>query len=152
MNLRDSQLVKTNPMKRYFKTDRLDTDLPESFVNSKNFRQIVVLGCKFSINDTAIADDIESFDYPKDISYHADFIHDYRCLDSMIWFVNDESGERRKYEQLHHQRTINIWFKDRDGTILNKNNLIRQGDCYLQQISTTHSRRLKFVLDLLLIF
>ena len=86
--------------KRYLTTDTLTTDLPVEFVTSKNKRHIVVVGCRFFINEPAIDDAIETFHTPKFVTLHADFIHDRRDLDSFVMFCNEPIIKRKKYEQL----------------------------------------------------
>ena len=79
-------------------------------------------------------------------------MQDRRDLDSFVQFANMLYPKRKKYEQLSQQRDFTIWFKDICGTVLNSNNLTRINDYYEQIISPTHKRKIKFVIELLMVY
>lgn len=143
-------------VKRYLCTDRLETTLPPDFVNSTNEKYIEVVACKIFLNDSAFDDEIEAFQEPKFITLHADFIHDKRYLDSYVMYCNDYYNQRKKYEQLARQNKITIWFKDIDGSDIDMT-LDSSGQYYTQTIPVTppgtdRTRKIRFVLELLLIY
>jgi hypothetical protein len=140
-------------VKRYLCTDRLETPLPSDFVNSTNEKYIEVVACKIFLNDSAFDDEIEAFQEPKFITLHADFIHDKRYLDSYVMYCNDYYNQRKKYEQLARQNKFKIWFKDVDGSDIDMV-LDSSEKYYSQTISTEplHTRKIRFVLELLLIY
>lgn len=152
-------------MKRYYTTDTLTNILPPEFVNSTNEKHIIVIGCKFFVNDELIDDNIEGFQDHKFITLHADFIHDRRDLDSFVCYCNELLPKRKKYQQLYDQRVFHLWFCDVDGTKieLTKDPLTRY---YINTYTAqgiadpsadpgdwpvvTRNRKIRFVLELLL--
>ena len=142
----------TVPIKRYFTTDTLITKFPPDFSYSKNKRFVEIVNVNIFINDSKIDDTINAFHQPKYVSMHSDFVQDRRDLDSFVQFTNMIYPKRKKYELLSQQLDFTIWFKDICGTVLNSNNLTRIDDFYEHIISPTHKRKIKFVLELLLVY
>ena len=151
MNILINDLLSV-PIKRYLTTDLLTTNFPPDFIYSKNKKYVEIVNVNIFINDSKIDDDINAFHQPKYISMHGDFVQDRRDLDSFVQFANMLYPKRKKYEQLSQQRDFTIWFKDICGTVLNARNLTRIDDHYVQIISPTHKRKIKFVLELLLVY
>ena len=131
-------------------TDSLTTELPSEFVNSKNKRYVIPIYANIFINDSLIDDQIEGFEQTKFVSLHSDFVHERRDLDSFVCFANTDLTKKIWYEQIYRTNRFTIWFKDINGQILNDKNLERVEDYYLQRISPTHTRKIKFVIQLLL--
>lgn len=143
-------------IKRYLVTDTLITPLPHDFIHSQNEKYIEVVSCKFFVDDNLIAPsspsepDIEAIQTLKFISLHADFIQDKRYLDSYVMFCNDYYNQRKKYQQLTKESQFRIWFKEIDGKIID---MVRGDDgFYHQTIDASHKRKIRFVLELLLIY
>ena len=131
-------------------TNSLTTELPNDFINSKNSKYIIPIYASIFINDSAIDDEIEAFHKPHFISMHADFVHERRDLDSFVCLTNTDLTKKIWYEQLSVKSRFNIWFKDINGEVLNSKNLERIDDYYLHRISPTHTRKIKFIVQLLL--
>ena len=140
----------TQPTKRYLNINRFVTELPRPFVNSPNKKYIEVVDVNIFIDDLLISDEIEAFHHPNFISFHADFVQEYRELDQHIQMANTVLTKRKKYQMLTTMDKIEIWFTDINGQKLNKNNLVLEKDGFYHQ--TDPDRRIKFVVELLLIY
>ena len=140
----------SQPKKRYLITDTLDTKLHDDFIYSRYRKFIHICWVKLIINDDRIMDDIEAFDQPKGITYHSNIVDDYRYLDSMIGFVNENEIKRPKYEQFAKKDRIYFWLYDRDGTRLDSHNLTREKNYYIHKINDSHSRKIRFTIKLML--
>ena len=140
----------TEPTKRYLNINRFVTDLPRHFINSPNKKYIEVVDVSLFIDDNLIDDVIEAFHEPKFISFHADFVQEHRELDQHVQFANKILTKRKKYQMLTTMDRIEIWFTDITGQKLNKNNLVL--DEFGFYIQTNPDRKIKFVVELLLVY
>ena len=145
-----------NITKRYLTINRFITSLPLEFRNSPLKKHVEIVQVSLFIDDMEIDDRLETFHQPKFISFHGNFVQEWRDLDCYVQMANTDYSKRKKYEMLTSQDSIELWFTDINGEKLDKNNLILNKDGFYHQTipgpvgGQDRIRRFKFIVELLL--
>ena len=98
--------------KRYFvihTNGQTEFDYPTEFINSQNKKYVHVLNAQLYVEDI---DNPNIFERPNYAFLHASFVQDMPYCDSMVVMCNDESGDRKKYQQFSKDRTFRVWLTD----------------------------------------